>query len=179
VSNAPEWESARPTMASLRSRRSGGPSIRWISSTMTSSRRRRHLLRCIGGRHNRTRRADWRLSRCGLLVVGDAGRSGEQGGLAGPYLPTEGLWGDPTLGEAAGGEPEARLSGARVHVAQLLLVTESPDGANAGGNVIAEQLANQELLPLVAGRQHDQIGGKRIAASHPRPLRDEFGDIGK
>ena len=35
------------------------------------------------------------------------------------------------------------------------------------------------LLSFVAGCQHDQVRGKRIAGAHPRPLRDEPGDIGK
>src|SRR4029450_8361466 len=64
-------------------------------------------------------------------------------------------------------------------VAQFLFIAESPDGADAGGNIVAKQLANQIVLAFVAGRQHDQIGGKRIAGAHPRSLCDESSDIGK
>src|SRR6266850_8217707 len=35
------------------------------------------------------------------------------------------------------------------------------------------------FLALVAGRQHDQVGGKRLAAAHPRSPGDELRDIGK
>src|SRR5262245_50999839 len=35
------------------------------------------------------------------------------------------------------------------------------------------------LLPLVAGRQHDQVGGKRFAATHECACRHEGGDIGE
>ena len=34
-------------------------------------------------------------------------------------------------------------------------------------------------MAFVTGRQHDQIGGKRVAAAHPRPFSDKLGDIGK
>src|SRR4051794_18632910 len=52
---------------------------------------------------------------------------------------------DPALRQAAGDEPEARLRGARVHVAQLLTLAESPDRADAVGDPLAEQLAHQML----------------------------------
>src|SRR5262249_28484474 len=46
-------------------------------------------------------------------------------------------------------------------------------------NIIPEQFADQMLLPLVACRQHDQVGGKRFAATHERALRHEGGNIGE
>ena len=60
---------------------------------------------------------------------------------------------DAALRETAGDKPEARLSGAGEHVAQLLFITESPDRANADGNIIAKQFANQIFLAFVARRQ--------------------------
>ena len=78
-----------------------------------------------------------------------------------------------------GDEPEAGLPGAHEHVAQLLVIAESPDRADAGGDILAKQFADQMFLAFVAGRQHDQIGGERIAVAHRRSLRDEPGDIGK
>src|SRR6476620_2822671 len=50
--------------------------------------------------------------------------------------------------QAAGDEPEARLRRAGVHVAQFLLLAESPDRADAFGDRIAEQFAHQMLLRL-------------------------------
>ena len=74
--------------------------------------------------------------------------------------------------EAAGDEPQPRLRGAGVHVAQFLPFAETPDWADAVGYLVPEQFSHQVLLALVAGRQHDQVGGKRLAALHP----DAFGD---
>src|SRR6267143_2286403 len=105
--------------------------------------------------------------------------AGQQPYLASLDLKREIFRVDATLGEAPGDEPQARLGGTREHVAQLLLIAESPDGADASGNLVAEQLANQMLLSFVAACQHDQVRGERIAASHPRPLCDEPGDSGK
>ena len=62
--------------------------------------------------------------------------------LAGLYLQAEILGVNAALRETAGDKPQARLSGAREHVAQLLFIAESPDRPNAGGNVIAKQFAN-------------------------------------
>src|SRR5438105_6149121 len=104
---------------------------------------------------------------------------GEQPFLAGLDLQREILRVDAALGEAPGDKPQARLRGAREHIAQLVFIAESPDGADASRNIVAEQLANLMLLSFVAGCQHDQVRGKRIAGAHPRPLRDEPGDIGK
>src|SRR5258708_36459932 len=86
---------------------------------------------------------------------------------------------DAALREAPGDEPEAGLAGARIHVAQFLLFAESPDRADAIDDLVAEQFAHQFFLSLVAGRQHDQIGGQRLAALHPRALGDKTLDIGK
>ena len=83
------------------------------------------------------------------------------------------------MGKTAGDKPEARLGGAREHVAQLLVIAETPDRAKAGRNIIAEQFANQMFLAFEAGRQDDQICGECFAAAHPRSLRDKFSDIGK
>ena len=81
--------------------------------------------------------------------------------------------------EAAGDEPQAGLAGARIHVAQLLAVAKTPDGADALDDRVAEQFAHQLFLALVAGRQHDQIGGDGLAVLHPRALGDKAVDIGK
>src|SRR5437016_5273325 len=105
--------------------------------------------------------------------------AGQQPYLAGLDLQREVLRVDTALGEAPGDEPQARLGGAREHVAQLLLIAESPDGADASRDLVAEQLANQVLLSFVAACQHDQVRGERIAAAHPRSLGDERGDLGK
>jgi hypothetical protein len=83
------------------------------------------------------------------------------------------------LRETAGDKPEARLSGADEHVAQLLFITESPDRANVDGNVIAKQFANQIFLAFVARCQNDQIGGEYFAGAHSRSLYDEGGDVGE
>src|SRR4029077_18579785 len=104
---------------------------------------------------------------------------GQQPGLAGLDLQAEILGVDAALGETAGDEPEPRLPGAHEHVAQLLVIAESPDRADAGGNIFAEQSADLVLQPLVAGRQHDQIGGEGVAVAHRRSLREEPGDMGK
>src|SRR5262245_5018818 len=61
----------------------------------------------------------------------------------------------------------------------FLSIAESPNRADAGANIIPEQFADQMLLPLVACRQHDQVGGKRLAATHERACRHEGGDIGE
>src|ERR1700693_592003 len=59
---------------------------------------------------------------------------------------------DAALRETAGDEPEAGLAGARIHVAQFLPFAKSPDRPDPRGNLLAEQLAHQMLLRLVAGR---------------------------
>src|SRR5215831_10665529 len=103
----------------------------------------------------------------------------QQTDLAGLDLQREVPGVDAALGEAAGDEPEARLRGAREHVAQLLPLPESPDRTDARGDVVAEELPNEIFLALVAGRQHDEIRGNGLAVAHPRARRDEAGDIGK
>src|SRR6185312_1193340 len=69
---------------------------------------------------------------------------------------------DTALREAAGDEPQPGLWRAHVHVAQLLAVAKAPDRPDAVGDCIAEQLAYQEFLPLVAGGQYAQIGRDRL-----------------
>jgi len=64
---------------------------------------------------------------------------------------------DPALREAAGDEPQARLGGAPEHVAQLLVLAESPDRADAFRDRRAEELAHQCFLPLPAGGEHHEI----------------------
>src|SRR5262249_52721806 len=86
---------------------------------------------------------------------------------------------DAALREAARDEPKARLRSSREHVTQFSSIAESPNRADAGGNIIPEQFADQMLLPLVACRQHDQVGGKHLAATHERACRHEGGDIGE
>ena len=50
-------------------------------------------------------------------------------------------------------------------------------GPTRVGDLLAEQLAHQMLLRLVAGRQHDQVGGQRLAALHPHAFGDKGFDI--
>src|SRR3954449_8527535 len=83
----------------------------------------------------------------------------QQAGLAGLDLQTQKLGIDAALGETAGDEPEARLTGAHEHVAQLLVIAKTPDRADARGNIITEQSADLMFQPFVAGRQHDEVGG--------------------
>jgi len=64
------------------------------------------------------------------------------------------------LREAAGDEPEAGLRRAPEHVAQLLVGAEAPDRADARRDGLAEQLADQRLLSLPAGREHHQVGAR-------------------
>src|SRR4051812_8177017 len=85
--------------------------------------------------------------------------SGEQAELGGLDLQAKIFGVDAALGEAACDEPKAGLWRAAEHVAQLLVVAKAPDRADAGRDVLAKQLADQMLRALVAGRQHDQIGG--------------------
>src|SRR5215510_11685097 len=80
-----------------------------------------------------------------------------QAGFAGLYLQAEILGVDAALGETAGDKPEARLGGAHEHVAQFLVIAETPDRANAVRDITAEQFANQMFLAFEAGRQDDQI----------------------
>src|SRR5512145_2444681 len=84
---------------------------------------------------------------------------GQQPRLAGLDLERERPGVDAALGQAAGDEPQTRLRSAGEHVEQFLVVAESPDGAEADGDRLAEELADQVLLPLVAGGQYDQIRG--------------------
>src|SRR6266481_964547 len=86
---------------------------------------------------------------------------------------------DPALREASGDEPQAGLAGARIHVAQLLGLAKPPDRPDAIDDLVTEQFPNQFFLAFVSGRQHDQIGGKRLAALHPRAVGDKTFDIGK
>src|SRR2546423_1391521 len=77
---------------------------------------------------------------------------GQQAQLAGLNLQAEILGVNAALGETAGDKPQARLSGPREHVPQLLSIAESPDRTNAVGDIIAKQLADQMFLAFVAGR---------------------------
>ena len=82
--------------------------------------------------------------------------------LTGLDLKAEILREDPALGQAAGDEPEAGLAGAREHGAKLVVLTETPDGTDALSDLVAEQPPHENVLALVTGREHDQIG------VHPR-----------
>src|SRR5215831_5735178 len=64
-----------------------------------------------------------------VLTIGGRAGTGlrQQADLAGLDLQREIPGVDAALGEAAGDEPQARLRGAREHVAQLLPLPESPD----------------------------------------------------
>jgi hypothetical protein len=66
---------------------------------------------------------------------------GQQTSLASLYLQSEVLGVDAALGQTAGDKPEARLRGAREHVAQFLAIAESPDWTNAGRDIISKQFA--------------------------------------
>src|SRR5437879_8272347 len=81
--------------------------------------------------------------------------AGQQPYLAGLDLQREVLRVDTALGETPGDEPQARLGGAREHVAQLLLIAESPDGADASRDLVDEQLAKQVILSFVAACLYD------------------------
>src|ERR1700754_3657462 len=105
--------------------------------------------------------------------------SAQQAELAGLDLQREIRRIDAALREAAGDEPEARLCGAHEHVAQFLALAESPDRADAGRNILAEQLADQMLLPLVACREHNQVGRERLANAYARSRMHEGVDIGE
>src|SRR6266702_6889444 len=85
---------------------------------------------------------------------------------------------DPVLREAAGDEPQAWLPGARIHVAQLDAVAKAPGRADTVGDAVAEQLSHQIFLRLVAGGEHDEIGGDGRAVLHPRAFGDEAFDVG-
>jgi hypothetical protein len=54
-----------------------------------------------------------------------------------------------------------------------LILAKTPDRADAVGDFIPEQFSHQMLLALVAGRQHDQVGGERLAALHPGAFGDK------
>src|SRR5665213_3993728 len=56
---------------------------------------------------------------------------------------------DPALREAACDEPQAGLTGARIHIAQFLFLAESPDRADTRCDLVAKQPANQKLPGLV------------------------------
>ena len=112
-----------------------------------------------------------------MRIAREYARSGQQAHLAGLDLQREIFRVDAALGEAAGDEPEARLRGSREHVAQLLSVAESPNRTDAASNIIAEQFADQMLLPLVARGQHDQLGSEHFAGAHARAFPHESGDI--
>src|SRR5260370_17160021 len=62
---------------------------------------------------------------------------------------------DPALRQAAGDEPQARLPGTRVHVAQFLLLAKAPDGADALFHGFAQHLSHPLFLPLLAAPDHD------------------------
>src|SRR5260221_1049187 len=113
------------------------------------------------------------------LPQGERGRKRQQPFLDRLDLQCQIFRVDPALREAPGDEPEAGLRGARVHVAQFLPLAKTPDRADALSDFIAEQLSHQIFLGLVAGRQHDQVGGKLLAALHPRTIGCEHLDIRK
>src|SRR3954453_4638160 len=66
----------------------------------------------------------------------------QQANLAGFDLQGEVLGVDAALGQTARDKPEARLRGARKHIAQLLFVAEPPDGADARSDLVPEQLGD-------------------------------------
>src|SRR5207247_421833 len=75
---------------------------------------------------------------------------------------------NPRLRKRAANEPQARLRCARPHVAELLRRgVESPHAADAARDVLAEQLGEQMIRPLVTGGEHEEIGLARRAVAHP------------
>ena len=86
---------------------------------------------------------------------------------------------NPALGKAAGDEPQTGLRRAHEHVAQFLALAEAPDRADPARNLATKELAHQVLLPLIAGRQYDQIGREQFAISHPCTFGVESRDIRK
>src|SRR3978361_2378028 len=79
-----------------------------------------------------------RQSRDSRLALRRACATRQQAGLDRLDLQREIFRIDPALCQAAGDEPEAGLPGARVHVAQLLVLAESPDPAHTPGALSPE-----------------------------------------
>src|SRR3954454_22699937 len=104
-----------------------------MSSPCFASRQPTHTE--IGGIliRGRLRFGSRRAARAG--GVRNRAASGQQAGLAGLDLQAEILGVDAALGETAGDEPEARLSGAHEHVAQFLAIAKTPDRADTRGNI--------------------------------------------
>src|SRR5204862_3777110 len=60
-----------------------------------------------------------------------------------------------------------------------MVFAKAPDPAEALGDDVTEQLLHQLFLRPIAGRKHDQIGRKNLAALHPDAFGRERLDIGK
>src|SRR5262249_16323073 len=84
---------------------------------------------------------------------------------------------DPALREAASDEIETGLWRAHIHVAQFLAIAKAPDRTDTGRDTLAEQFPHQELLALVAGREHDQIGRHHRASLEAGAFGDETVDL--
>ena len=72
--------------------------------------------------------------------------------------------------------------GVRVHMlrSSWRAVVETPDAADALGDIRAEQLREQMIGPLVAGGEHEQIGLARGAVAQPHAVGFDIGfDIGR
>src|SRR5262252_2131940 len=79
-----------------------------------------------------------RLERRDMRRILDGAHSRQQARFASLYLQCEILGVDAALGKTPSDEPEAGLRGARKHVAQLLFIAESPNRADAIGNMVAK-----------------------------------------
>ena len=81
---------------------------------------------------------------------------------------------DPALREAAGDEPQAGLRRCACTCCAAPGRRRSPrSGRRASATSSPNSLRTSSSCALVAGRQHDQVGGERLAVLHPRAVGDE------
>src|SRR3546814_3328216 len=80
--------------------------------------------------------------------------------------------------ERSTSKPEAGLLRVRPHVVEFVRFRiDAPDRADAGSNVVAEQLLDQIGEALVPGGENDEIEGPAGAALQPDAIRLEGLDI--
>src|SRR3546814_12270125 len=80
--------------------------------------------------------------------------------------------------ERSTSKPEAGLLRVRPHVVEFVRFRiDAPDRADAGSNVVAEQLLDQIGEALVPGGENDEIEGPAGAALQPDAIRLEGIDI--
>ena len=86
---------------------------------------------------------------------------------------------DAALREAAGDEPQAGLRRAHNMLRSSCSSPKPQIGPTRSAISSPNSLRDQVLLALVAGRQHDQIGGMRSPTAHPRAVGGEAVDVGE